>query len=734
MKRWLIVGALIAALVPSPAAGAPSPTGPLTPAPVSPTVIRSLDRFELRLRLATRGNPFDPRETAVRARFLSPSGRVVLVDGFWYQDFTRSLDGQREVLSPKGDPEWRIRFTPDETGTWAYTVTARDQTGTRASVTKTFRAVAAARGHRGFIRTAGRGFAWSTGEPFFPVGENLAYAGPLATFAYDAWLGQLAAHEATWARIWVGPLAPFVLEPEAGRYDLKAAWRLDHVLRTAEQGGVRLALCADAYSALRTRPGPALWSSHPYNRARGAFLTRPADFFTDKQARARFAARLRYLAARYGYSPSVFSWELMDEADLTDDFDVTSVRAWVVEMARALRGADPYHHPITISFGEPEGVPEIDALPQIDYVQTHLYGAGDMTLALNTVCEAKARRYDRPNLVSETAPSVRRVVTDLDAAAIWLHDALWAPVFAGAAGSGMPWWWDTSMHALDRYSEITPLARFTTGVPWLTQKWAPLRVIEARSVNAVREARRDLFIMPPHAGWQHAPYNAPVTVEVRPDGTATPIERLSRLLHGVTRTELHNPVTFIVDGPRAPFDDAHPPHEGTFIVHVVEPPSKGSLLRVEVDGRTALEASFDNDALTAPRALEVTLGAGRHVVRVLNAGSGAIPVGAYELPSYRRTSRPELRVSGLASKTHAVVRVENEAHVWLRSALRREIRPVAPSLVVLEGFLIGDYVVEEWNTTTGTSIPYRQRCVDGRLTLHVPQLTGDVAFRIFPAP
>lgn len=734
MKTWLIIGALLAILFPSPAAGAPAPVRPLAPTPVSPTVVRSFESFELRLRLALRGNPFDPREASVRTRFLSPSGRVVTVDGFWYQDFTRAFDGTREVLTRKGAPEWRVRFTPDEQGTWAYMVTARDGAATRASLSKTFRVVAPARANSGFIRTAGRFFAGSDGAPFFPVGENLAYAGASATYAYDIWLARLAAHQATWARIWVGPFAPFVLEKAPGRYDLEAAWRLDHVLHTAERVGIRLALCADAYSALRIRPGPALWASHPYNRARGGFLARPADFFTDQRARARFAARLRYLAARYGYSPNVFSWELMDEADLTEDFDVAAVRAWVVAMAGALREVDPYHHPIAISFGEPDGVPEIDALPQIDYVQTHLYGAGDLALALTATCEEKARRYDRPNLVSETGPSVRRAVTDLDAAATWLHDALWAPVFAGAAGSGMPWWWDSTMHALDRYSELAPLARFTRGVPWLTQIWTPLRVVDVRSVDAVAEARRDLFITPPHAGWQRAPYNAPVTVEVRADGTVTPLDKLSRLLHGATRPELHNPVAFIVDAPRAPFDDTHPPHEGAFVVHVVEPPTKGSLLRIEMDGQTALEAPFESDSLTAPQAFAVALSAGRHVVRVLNVGTGTIPVAAYSLPGYRRTSRPDLRVSGLSSKTHAVVRVENGSNMWVRSALRREVRPVAPAIVVLEGFFIGDYVVEEWNTTTGTSIPYRQRCVDGRLTVHVPLLARDIAFRIRPVP
>ena len=733
MKRWLALCAILVVLAAVPATGDPRPPR-LVPEPVTGRVVRALQRFELRLRSAPRGNPFDPSEASVRARFLGPRGQVITVNGFWYQDFERSLVDQRESLRPKGSPEWRVRFTPDDVGTWSYTVTTIDKGLTRTSRESTFRALAPSRDNRGFVRVEGRRFADSSGQAYTPVGENEAYAGPQATYAFDTWMKRTADQGGSWARVWIGPFAPLVLEPATGCYDLRAAWRLDHVLETAERCGVRLALCADSYSSLRIRPGPALWSNHPYNRAHGGFLDRPAAFFTDARARRLFAARLRYISARYGCSPNVFSWELMNEADLTEDFDVAAVRGWVVAMASALRGADPYAHPITISFGEPEGVPEIDALPQVDYVQTHLYGAGDLASALTLLCEEKARRYERPNLVSETGPSVRRAVTDLDAAAIWIHDALWAPVFAGAAGSGMPWWWDSHVHALDRYGEMAPLARFVRGVPWLSQRWAPLHVVAIRYENAPREARRDLFIMPLRGGWQRAPYNRPVTVQVRPDGTVPSLELLSRILHGTNRPELHNPATFIVDAPAGPFDESHPPHDGSFVVHILEPPTAGSRLRIEVDGRVARETPFEADAPATPLALSVPLSTGRHVLSAQNVGSGAITVAAYELPGYRRTERPALRVGGLASTTHAVVRVENEEQMWLRPALGREIRPVAPSVVVLDGFLAGDYVVEEWNTATGTSIPYRQRCVDGHITLHVPQLARDLAWQIRPAP
>lgn len=47
----------------------------------------------------------------------------------------------------------------------------------------------------------------------------------------------------------------------------------------------------------------------------GGLLTRAQDFFTDKRAKAFFKQRLAYLAARWGYSPSVFAWEFFNEGE-----------------------------------------------------------------------------------------------------------------------------------------------------------------------------------------------------------------------------------------------------------------------------------------------------------------------------------------------------------------------------------------------------------------------------------
>lgn len=724
-----IAMALIVMTAPMARSAPAARPAPLSVGPLSFTVLRTFDRFEVHLQLPPYANPFDPDQILVQGHFLSPSGKTATVEGFYFQDYTRRLEGGREVLTARGAPEWRVRFTPTEVGTWAYHITARDRNGERASPQKTFRSLPQEPDAHGFVRVAGLYFAFMDGTINFPVGENLAWPGADGTFGYDVWLRQLGRQHADYARIWLGAHRarpgddPLVLERRRGRYDLGAAWRLDQVLRLAERTGIRLSFCAETFNALRIRPGPALWGDNPYNRRNGGFLVRPAEFFTDAKARALFKQRLRYMAARWGCSPSVFSWELMNEADLTEDFNVDAVRGWVTEMGQALRGFDPYAHPISVSFGGAEGEPAIDALPQVDYVQTHLYGSGDIAQALAVQLQFKAKKYAKPVLVSEVGASVHRAANERDADGIWLHDALWAPIFNGAAGTGMPWWWDSYVDAGNRYDAFGAVARFVRDVPFTAYAWTAPQVISVRWKEGQNLVRDDVLIAPPQAGWQIAPYNKAQSFEVLSNGMVTDPSRLSRILHGFSRKDLYNPTSFLVDYPV----------DGQFVVHVIDPPTAGAVLRISVDGRRAFEENFATHELAVPIEYRVKIGAGQHVVKIDNAGSGWLDVN-YELPSYRRALRPNLRVSGLSAPQYGLIWIENLDHSWLRSALGKAVRPVPPTIVVLDGFDIGDYVVEEWNTQTGTSIPYEQRCVDRHIELRVPVVHSDIAYKIWRKP
>src|SRR5882724_3376058 len=64
-------------------------------------------------------NPFDPDGIRLDATFMLPSGRTNVVPAFWYQGYQRILQNGSETVTAAGSPEWRIRFTPSESGEYA---------------------------------------------------------------------------------------------------------------------------------------------------------------------------------------------------------------------------------------------------------------------------------------------------------------------------------------------------------------------------------------------------------------------------------------------------------------------------------------------------------------------------------------------------------------------------------------------------------------------------------------
>ena len=70
-------------------------------------------------------NSFDPDSIALELEAKAPSGKSLRVPGFFHQDFTRSLEHDREVLTPSGQGSWRVRWLALEPGRHTLAVTAR---------------------------------------------------------------------------------------------------------------------------------------------------------------------------------------------------------------------------------------------------------------------------------------------------------------------------------------------------------------------------------------------------------------------------------------------------------------------------------------------------------------------------------------------------------------------------------------------------------------------------------
>lgn len=135
---------------------------------------------------------------------------TITVPAFYYQDYSRRLvtgTGKLytdEADTPVGQPHWRLRFAPTQTGTWRYKIRVTDSSGTTtypASGDSTF-TCSFSNGH-GFVRvspTDPRYFELSDGTPIVSPGVNAQFH---TTYEADTLLQSYGANGVRTARWWI---------------------------------------------------------------------------------------------------------------------------------------------------------------------------------------------------------------------------------------------------------------------------------------------------------------------------------------------------------------------------------------------------------------------------------------------------------------------------------------------------------------------------------------------------
>ena len=480
--------ALVAAI-----AGCSSDGGPAD-APVAD--LATWERFEAVLpRPVVAANPFDPAEIALDAEIEDPAGRVSRIPAYVHRAYDRELADGFERLTPIGDLEWRVRFTPTAPGTWRWRSVAKTRAGTETGAWQALEVGPPDGGH-GFLRISPhdpRYLAHDDGTSYWALGENLCWYDGRGTFAYDDWLAKLAAEGVTYVRLWMPSWAfglewterdasGAVLSSSLGDYSdrLDRAWQLDHVLDRASELGIHVMLSLQNHGAFSTEFNSE-WEANPYRSANGGPIDEPGAVFTDPEARALFRRRLRYAVGRWGHSTHLLAWELWNETDLVDEppGGPATVAAWHAEMAAELRRLDPYDHLVTTSTGGTLPIvnlllgtrlyEELWELDGIDLVQLHLYTINFVPLEFSIALPAflgDLARFGKPVLAAESGIDFRGPAETLagDPGGEGLHDILWGGLFSESMGSGMTWWWDDYVDPEDLYLHFGGLAAFVDGV------------------------------------------------------------------------------------------------------------------------------------------------------------------------------------------------------------------------------------------------------------------------------
>jgi hypothetical protein len=156
-------------------------------------------------------NPFDPDEIDLSVELKTPKGKTIILPAFYMQPYERKVleQGGRKVdwIYPAGLPGWKARFTPREVGKYQCTAVLRSRNIMLRSNTEGF--LVKPRKNHGFVTISSkdpRFFSFEDGTPFFPIGQNLAFIGPMQYVNLaksEEIFKKLADNGANYLRIWV---------------------------------------------------------------------------------------------------------------------------------------------------------------------------------------------------------------------------------------------------------------------------------------------------------------------------------------------------------------------------------------------------------------------------------------------------------------------------------------------------------------------------------------------------
>jgi len=143
---------------------------------------------------------------SVDALFTDPEGNTFRQPAFYYQQFVDEIRDDEPWLYPTDEYAWKVRFAPDQVGTWKYRLIAQDASGEYESAEEAFEVVDSSR--KGFVRVSSRDpryFEFEDGTPFVGLGYNLA----MDMLYDDDVLAQMSADKVNFVRAWLSPFNIF---------------------------------------------------------------------------------------------------------------------------------------------------------------------------------------------------------------------------------------------------------------------------------------------------------------------------------------------------------------------------------------------------------------------------------------------------------------------------------------------------------------------------------------------
>ena len=478
------------------------------------------DLFEIAFESDYYDNPYDPDVINVYAEFVGPNGQSKTVNGFYFEEYTFMKQQNFEVASAGRSKGWRIRFTPDQTGTWTFNIHAIDRQGETVQSSNGERRfeflcqpVDAA---EGFINKANSRYlkrdvvanGQRSNRSFFPAGPNVAWyeyvespTRPMGIYFYKDYIDALAGN-VNYFRIWLnryqylslyGPEYTQMRDNKPTVYfnstlNQKDAAELDYIIEYAARNGITLMPCFFTFGDFFNKHQSASkWDNNPFHTLLG--LESSTEFFTNSEAKRISRNLIRYIVARWGYATNIVCWELWNEIDNIPS-DKLSTRQfhrnlvnWHKEMAEFIRSVDPFGHPITTS---------TTLLSETDYLSSHIYEPLDIVQyhTYGNIQKAKSNEqrshqlFENSNIGHKLYPEKLYFVgefgfgqssyepryQDKDPFGFDTHNCLWSSLFSTAMGPASFWFW-SYLSEKELIHIYKPMLTFSKNLPLLSDSF-----------------------------------------------------------------------------------------------------------------------------------------------------------------------------------------------------------------------------------------------------------------------
>ena len=466
------------------------------------------------------GNPYDPGEYDVQLKIVSPDGTTASHPAFFMHDYDVVFDHGREVARDTGQQHWEIRWTPTQSGTYEWELVAQ----TKATRHKLAGKVTCTPSQKpGFVKLSSKDpqyFEFSDGSFFYPLGhvtrspsdvrwrnnkpENVKVHEALLeerSFAYERWFEKMKANNENFCSLWMTPWwlgiewsTTYPGYEGLGRYNQIHAAQLDRILAAAERNGIYILLFVTNHGQISSVTDTE-WDTSPYRKENGGPAETASQFMTNQECERKTQHRLRYILARWGYSPALFGISISTETDWADLYnghqcdrteevidgrsypnhhipkDIRTVNAWLRRISDYIREVDIHDHLVTTQFSMPDSGHDLWKMPEFDVALNNCYLSAFPVFykyAESSGGAAEAlfgwtRLHDvgkKPKLLAEWGGShmqntSERLATDL-------HAGLWSIAMTDCGGTTGYWWWNEIDDA-NLYGDFNALHRFLSG-------------------------------------------------------------------------------------------------------------------------------------------------------------------------------------------------------------------------------------------------------------------------------